>query len=201
MSPTPAMFDVESYFSEFADASAMAEASRFKTIPSGSYTAQVTKREGQYFELKTSKAGGEYWGPVFTDSADVNPNWRKGVKLTADVSNGDGKKLSTIRIEASWEAKRDPKSGKLDKLFTRWEQLTRALYPNMKPEERAQKNTGDVLSAVAQYPIKVYVTESFQVPAMDGSLKWTSPSNDEEIKQYREAGYKVANFIQSVGKV
>ena len=200
--PTPMMFDVEESFNSFADASAMAEASRFKTIPSGSYQALVTKREGQYFELKQSKNGGsEYWGPVFTDSTEVSPDWRKGVKLGADVTNAEGKKLTTIRIEASWEAKRDLKSGKLDKLFTRWEQLVRAMYPNLKPEERAQKATGEVLTALSQYPVKVFLTESFQVPAVDGSKKWVSPTNEEEAKTYREAGYEVRNFLQSVQKI
>ena len=198
--PTPVTFQVEDYFQEFADGSAMAEASRFKTVPAGSYKAQVTKREGQYFELKQGKKGGEYWSVVFSDSSEVKPEWRKGVRLSAEISNGEGKKLSTIRIEASWEARRDSTTGKLDKLFTRWEQLTRALYPNLKPEERAQKSTGDVLTALSQYPVKVYITESFQVTAVDGSTKWMNPVSDEEIKQFREAGYEARNFVQSVSK-
>ena len=198
----PVTFDVESYFNEFADQSAMAEVARFKTIPTGGYNAQVTKREGQYFELKAGKSGGEYWAPVFSDSTEINPAWRKGVRLQATLtSKDDGRKMSTVRIEASWEAKRDPVSGKYDKLFTRWEQLTRALYPNMKPEERAQKSTGEVLTALSQYPINVFVTESFQVPAIDGSTKWMTPKSDEEIKQYREAGYKAANFVVNISKV
>ena len=202
MSPSPVSFNVEEYFNEFADSSAMAEAARFKTVPTGSYQAQVTKQEGRYFELKTAKNGGEYWGPVFGEGGEtVNPTWRKGVQLTADISNGTSKKLSTIRIEASWEAKRDPKNGKLDRLFNKWEQLTRALYPNLKPEERAQKSSGDVLTAVSQYPVKVYITESFQVPAMDGSNKWVTPTTEDELKTYREAGYKVANFTQNISKV
>jgi hypothetical protein len=197
MSPQAALFNIDSYFDEFADASAMAEATRFKTIPTGSYTGQVTKRDGQYFE---SKAGnyGEYWSAVFNDSDEVNPNWRKGVRLSADLSNGDGKRLSMIRIEASWEAKRDLKTGKLDKLFTRWNQLTRAMFPNSKDEA---KSTGEVLTMLSQFPIKVFVTESFQVPAIDGTKKWVSPKTDEEAKQYREAGYEAKNFVQSVGKL
>ena len=200
MSPSPITFSVEEYFNEFADSAAMAEAARFKTIPTGTYQAQITKREGRYFEVKTSKNGGEYWGAVFSDDTTVNPNWRKGVQLTADLSNGTGKKLTTVRIEASWEAKRDPKNGKLDKLFNKWEQLTRALFPNLKPEERAQKSSGDVLTALAQYPVKVYLTESFQVPAIDGGTKWVTPTTEEELKTYREAGYRPSNFVQNISK-
>lgn len=198
--PSPAVFDVESYFDEFANSSAMAEASRFRTIPTGSYTAQVTKREGRYFEEKDSKNGGKYWSLVFSDSAEVNPNWRKGVQVTADVSNGDGKKLSTIRIEASWEDKRNAK-GELDQLFTRWDQLTRAMFPGLKSKEGEQKSTGEVFTALTQYPVKVSVTESFKVPAMDGSTKWTTAQNEEQAKQFREAGYEVKNFIKSVSKL
>lgn len=200
MSNGPATFDVESYFNEFADASAMAEASRFKTVPTGTYQLQVTKREGRYYELKAGR-NGEFWSGVFTDTTDVNPQWRKGVKLSASVLNEEGKKLATTNIEASWEAKRDPQSGKLDKLFNKWEQLTRALYPNLKPEERAAKSTGDVLNALSQYPVKAYITESFQVPGVDGSTKWTTPKSDEEAKTFREAGYKVANFVVNISKV
>lgn len=200
MAPSPVTFDVESYFDEFAEASAMAEASRFKTVPTGSYQAQITKREGRYYELKPGK-NGEYWSVVFSDTTDVKPEWRKGVQLTADLSNGTGKKLSTIRIEASWESKRDPKTGKLDKLFTRWDQLTRAMFPNLKSKDGETKTSGEVLGMLAQYPVKVYITESFQVPAVDGSTKWVSPTNEEEIKTYREAGYEVRNFVQSVGKL
>ena len=199
MSPSPVVFDVEAYFQEFADSSAMQEASRFKTVPTGNYQAQVTKREGRYFELKVGKSG-EYWSPVFSDSTEVNLNWRKGVNLSADLFNGSDKKVSSVRIEASWEAKRDARNGKLDRLFTRWEQITRALYPNLKAEERAAKSTGDVLTALSQYPVKVYITETFKVPAIDGSNKWITPATEEETKQYREAGYEVRNFVVNISK-
>lgn len=199
--PNPITFNIEESFNEFADASAMAEAARFKTVPTGSYNLEITKREGRYYELKQSKNGGEFWAAVFSDTTEVKPEWRKGVKLTANVSNGTGKKLAMVNIEASWEAKRDPQSGKLDRLFNKWEQLTRALFPNLKAEERAAKSTGEVFQAVSQYPVKAYITESFQVPAVDGSSKWTTPANDEEAKTFREAGYKVANFVQTISKV
>ena len=200
MANGPATFDVESYFNEFADASAMAEASRFKTVPTGTYKLQVTKREGRYYELKAGR-NGEFWSAVFGETTEVNPNWRKGVKLTASVLGEEDKKLATTNIEASWEAKRDPSNGKLDKLFNKWEQLTRALYPNLKPEERAQKSTGDVLQGVSQYPVKAYITESFQIPGVDGSMRWTTPKNDEEAKTFREAGYKVSNFVVNISKI
>ena len=202
---SPMTFDVESYFNEFADSSAMAEATRFKTIPTGRYKAQVTKHEGLYFKLNTTKDGSrEYWGAVFQDGEATDSEkaaWRKGVKVSADVMNDDGKKLSTVRIEASWEDKRDPKTGKLDQLFTRWEQLTRAMFPNLKSKDGERKSTGEVLQALSQYPIMVTLSESFKVVQPDGSTKWNSPSDPDTIKDYRAAGYEVKNFIQGVGKV
>jgi hypothetical protein len=197
--PTPVGFDVESYFGEFAEASAMAEASRFRTIPTGSYLAQVTKVEGRYFEQKVSKNGGNYWAMVFSDDSVVDTKWRKGYQLTADVFNAEGKKLSNIRFEASWEAQRDAK-GKLDQLFTRWSQLSKAMFPNLKDDERANKSTGEVVANLKQYPIKLRISESFKTQAIDGSTKWQTANNEEEGKTFREAGYEPKNFIQAVTK-
>jgi hypothetical protein len=197
---SPATFDVESYFNEFADASAMAEAARIRTVPTGSYQLQVTKREGRYFELKTGDYGA-FWSAVFTDEGTpVNPDWRKGVRLYASVINSEGKKLRSVNIDASWEAKRDAKTGEFDKLFRRWEQLTRALFPNLKPEERSAKSTGEVLNAASQYPMGAYITESYQTVAIDGTKRWVTAKTDEEAKTFREAGYKADNFVVSINK-
>ena len=196
----PVGFNVEDYFNDFANESAMAEAARFKTIPTGSYQAQVTKSEGRYFEQKDGKSGGKYWSAVFTDDPTPKAEWRKGVQVTADVLNEEGKKISTTRLEASWEDKRDDK-GNLDKMFKQWEQLTLAVFPNLKVKEGERKSTGEVLQALAQYPIKLMITESFKTVAIDGSTKWKTAANAEEAKTFREAGYEPRNFTQRVSKV
>ena len=197
--PSPAGFSVEDYFNEFADKSALAEAARFKTIPTGDYTAQVMKVEGRYFEKRDGKNGGQYWGIVFSDDAQVKAEWRKGYQLTLDVLNGEGKKFSNIRMEASWESHRDDKGG-LDQLFTRWSQLGRAMFPNLKDDERATKSTGEVVASLKQYPVKLRITESYKTIAMDGTSKWKGAENEEQAKEYREAGYEPKNFIKSVSK-
>jgi hypothetical protein len=194
----PVTFQVEDYFQDFANKSALAEAERFKTVPTGSYTAQVTKREGRYFEQRESKNGGKYWAAVFGDDSTPKPEWRKGVQLTADVFNGDGKKLSNIRIEASWEDKRDEATGKLDQLFNRWSQLKKAVFPNMAKDE--QKPIGEVFQALEQFPIRVRISESYKVTAIDGSTKWTTAETEEMAKTFREAGYEPKNFVQAVSK-
>jgi len=198
--PTPVTFQVEDYFQEFANDSAMAEAARFKTIPAGRYKGQVTKYEGRYFEEKESKKGGKYWSVVFSDSLEVKPEWRKGVQYTAELSNGEDKRLTTVRIEASWEDKRNAATGGLDQLFSRWDQLTRAVFPNYKAGKDAPKTLGELSGVLTQFPVAVTITESFKVPAIDGSTKWTTAVNDEQAKEYRAAGYEVKNFVQGIGK-
>lgn len=196
--PAPITFDVQEYFGEFANKSALAEAERFKTVPTGQYTAQVTKREGRYFELKDGQKGGQYWAAVFGENEAPKAEWRKGVQLTVDLFNAEGKKISNTRIEASWEEKRDDK-GNLDKLFKRWSQLKKAMFPNLGKDE--EKPIGEVFQALEQFPVKVQISESYKVPALDGSTKWTSAENDEVAKTYREAGYEPRNFVNNVSKV
>lgn len=193
----PMTFDVENYFHEFADASSMEEAARFKTFPSGNYMLNFTKQEGRYFE----DAGG-WWKAAFGDG-DVDPDWRKGIRLSATVSDPqhDNKKVGFVNVEASWVEKRDKKTGNFDKLFVRWEQLTRVLFSGLSAKERAAKEVGEVLGAAMQYPVGAYIIESFQVPAIDGSSKWTTPKSEEETRTYKLAGYKAANFVISLNKV
>lgn len=195
----PVSFNVEEYFGDFANKSALAEAERFKTVPTGSYKAQVTKREGRWFELKDGKNGGKYWSAVFSDDTTVKPEWRKGVQLTVDLFNEQDKKLSNIRIEASWEDKRDERTGKLDQLFNRWSQLKKAVFPNLSKDE--EKPVGEVFQALEQFPIKVRVSESYKTTAIDGSTKWQTAENDEQAKQFREASYEPRNFVQAVTKL
>lgn len=196
--PSPVAFNVEDYFQDFASKSALQEAERFKTIPTGSYKAQVTKREGRYFELKEMN-GRKFWSAVFSDDSTPKPEWRKGVQLTVELFNESDKKIGTQRVEASWEDKRDEKTGKLDQLFNRWVQLKQAMFPNMAKDE--EKAIGEVFSALEQFPFKLFVTESYKVVAIDNSTKWTTANNDEEAKVYREAGYDVRNFVQRASKL
>lgn len=195
--PTPATFAVESYFDEFADKSAMEEAARVRTIPTGTYLVQAVKHEGAYYE-QTPEG---YWKRVFTEGdADVNPEWRKGVRFNGKVYKAEepDKSLGYLNIEASWEAKRDAKTGEYDKLFKRWEQLSRALFPGDK--DYASKPIGEVVGAIKMFPVKVRVTEAFQSVAIDGSKSWVYADTPEQAKGYREAGYKATNFIMAISK-
>ena len=199
--PGPVTFDVESYFGDFANKSALAEAERFKTVPTGSYKAQVTKHEGRYFEEKDGKNSGKYWSAVFSDEKPTDEQlavWRKGVQVTADLYNDADKKIGNVRFEASWIDKRNDK-GYLDQMFNRWSQLKKAVFPNLAKDE--EKSIGEVFAALDQFPIKIRVSESYKVTAIDGSVKWTTAENDEMAKTFREAGYEPRNFVQAVTKL
>ena len=174
----PETFNLEEYFNEFADAGAMAEASRFRTLPTGSYPIQIKKHEGTKF----------------------NGSDRLIVHFTADALNENGKKAATVFFNATWIPEKNDK-GELDRVFKLWEQLTRALFPELKAEERSKKSVGEVINAAMSYPVKAYITESYHVPAIDGSKKWTTPRTAEEVVQYKTAGYEARNYVQNIGRV
>jgi hypothetical protein len=168
-------FDLSQAFSEYADASAVAEANSFKTIPTATYTIQITKAVGQKF------AGDD----------------RPLVHMTADVLD-NGRKVSTVFFNASWVARRRDTDGRLDSNFTRWAQILRILYPELSDAERAKMSVTDVVDTAMKFPLGARITESFQVPNGDGSLKWVTPRTADEAVQYRTAGLQARNFVQSI---
>ena len=166
--------DLEQYFEEFADSTAMAEAAAFKTVPTGKYVAQISKQTGQKWPDED----------------------RPTVRVKADLTNEGGVKVGSTFFNLAWIPKRNAE-GKLDKPFQLWEQLTRALYPGEKADDRSKKPVGQVLGDAMKYPITLYLTESVQ----DQSGKWSTPQDIEGVKAAREAGLKVTNFVQSISKV
>lgn len=172
-------FDIEQSFGEFANASALAEASAFKTVKTGPYRVQVTKAEGKKF--------------------DNDP--RKFANLTVAIMDETGqKKLSTAWVDVTWEEKRD-QDGKLDRGFQLWNQLTRALYPDLNPADRSKKDVGTVLNDAKMYPVNSWVMEKFRVEQPDGKVKWIAPKTDEEAVQYRSLGGKVINTVSNFSKL
>lgn len=169
----PKAIEIEQYFDEFASASALAEAGAFPTVEEGRYRLQVTKYEGKQF--------------------DDDP--RPHAHLTIAVQDDQGfRKQATVFTDVTWVEGRDG-TGKLDRRFKQWEQLTRALYPGTNAEERSAKDVGTVLKDAIQYPVSGYVTERFRVPQADGTVRWTSAKSQDEKLQYRTAGHKVSNFV------
>ena len=116
------------------------------------------------------------------------------------VVDGVDKKAGSVGADVSWETRKDAK-GKPDKASKLWGQLVVAL--GMK-----DKSVGEVLDAVAQYPISVYVNESFKVPATAEERAKTgrdsvykTARDAEARKEYRSQGYEARNFIESISKL
>jgi hypothetical protein len=174
--PSVETFNLEEYFNDFADRSAVLESNRFKTVPTGRYTLQVTKTEGRKY-------------------SDNRPL----VHCTATIYGEGEKKLGTVFFDMSWVPARD-KKGNLDSRFRLWTQAVKAMFPDLSPDEQASKPIGDVLNAIVKYPMKAFISESFQVTE-DGVQRWSSPRSDEETVDYKTKGYESRNFVQSLSKV
>lgn len=168
--------DLEQYFNAFADSGAMTEAGAFPTVGAGVYRLQVTKQEGR---LKGER-------PI--------------VHLTVSVQDDMGtRKLSTLFTDVAWIHSRNAE-GKLDYEFKRYEQLTKALYPERSAVERAATSLGEVLSNALKYPIKGFVTERFKTPDGSGGVKWVNANNVEEAASYRKMGYPSMNGVANFSK-
>ena len=170
-------FNIEERFNEFASASASAEASAFPTVETNPYRLQVTKYEGKEF------------------------NDHPYAHLTVSVQNEDGsRKLATVFADITWVEKRYP-DGKLIKEFKLYDQLTRALYPDLTVEQRTQKDLGQVLADATAYPVSGFVTEKFQTIDAEGKKKWVSPKTADEKVGYRSKGFKAGNFIANFSQL
>ena len=169
------VFDLQQAFNEFADAAVMAEATAFKTFPTGAYTLQITKAEGQVF----------------------NGDARKYAHFTADVLD-NGQRKGTVFFNASWEPRRRDADGKLDGDTNRWSELTRELFPTLSVEDRAKVSVAEVAAQAVKYPVRASVTESFHIMQPDGKLKWITARTPEEAAQYRKSGAEARNFVQHI---
>ena len=105
-------------------------------------------------------------------------------KLTTD----EGKKRGNVGFDASWEIRRTD-AGKMDKPGKLWGQVVVAMGMQ-------DKGVPEVLDALKQYPVSVYVNESFKTP--EG---YRTARNEEDRKTFRAAGYESRNFIESVSKL
>ena len=163
-------FNIEDSFGEFAKAGALAEASAFPTVQTGPYRLQITKSEGKKF--------------------DGDP--RPYAHLTVSVMNEDGaKRLSTAWVDATWVEGRDAK-GDLDRGFRYWDELTRALYPDLKAYERADKDVGTVLADAKLYPISGFVVEKFKVAGA-----WVKAKTADDRAKYKGSAEKVINTVSN----
>ena len=175
----------EELFATRATVQALAEANAFKTVPTAFYKAQGTKHDGKR-------------GP----STEAYPQGRLTINLKADLYRED-KRIGSVGFFISPEVGRT-RNGKLDREIRLYNQLARSLYPEIKSDaELAGISAGELLERFTQYPIGMFVTETFasEPDQLTGSKTYRDAKTDSEAKELRELGWKPANYVQSIGKV
>ena len=175
---------LEELFTVRASAQALAEANAFRTVPTNYYKAQGTKYDAKR-------------GPA----KEGFPNGRLSINAKADLYKDD-KRVGSVGFFISPDVGRTS-SGKLDREFRLYNQLARTLYPEIKSDaELAAIPTAELLSRFEQFPIGMFVTETFSSePDIMGKKSYVDAKTDEEAKSLREKGWKPANYVQSIGKV
>ena len=176
--PTVETISLEELFTEKVEAAQIAEATRFKTLPSGSYVILANKVEAQ------------------------EDKGRKWAHFTAAVLGEDGNKRGTVFFNASPTLGRTS-TGNQDGKSKLWGQLCKALYPDLTPEQIAEKLVSDIIESAQMFKVRAYVTEAFKVPdtsSMTG-FSYKTPRSEDEKKQYLEQGCQPTNFVQNLSKV
>ena len=113
---------------------------------------------------------------------------REFAHIFGKVTTDDGKRRGNVGFDASWEP-RKTEAGKLDKPAKLWGQICVAL-------DMKDKAIPEVLDALRQYPLSVYINESFKTP--EG---YRTARDEAKRAEYRKAGYESRNFIESVSKL
>lgn len=113
---------------------------------------------------------------------------REFAHIFGKVTNDEGKRLGSVGFDASWEPVKTD-NGKLDKTSKLWGQICVAL-------DMKDKAIPEVLDALRQYPVRVYINESFKTP--EG---YRTARDADARAAFRKAGYDSRNFIESVGKL
>lgn len=174
----------EELHSTYAQASALAEANAFRTVPTNYYKAQGIKAEA-----------------VRKPSDEQFPQGRIIINGKVELFRED-KRVGTMGIFLSPNPGRT-KTGKFDREFRLYNQLVRALYPDLKSDQDlAAVPASDLLERFQQYPVGMFVTETFasEPDGLTGAKTYQDAKSDEEAKMLRERGWKPNNYVQSIGK-
>jgi len=165
--------DIDTLYNKTTSAEQIKESFDRLTAPTGRYTFAATKVEA---------LGGPEDHPV------PPLRGREFLHCFGKMTNAEGKKFGSVGFDASWEVRRT-EQGKLDKPGKLWGQLCVALDMKDKP-------VGEVLNALKQYPVSIYVNESFKTP--EG---YRTARTEKERKDYRRQGYESRNFVESISRV
>lgn len=165
--------NIEELYGKTTSAEQIKESFDRLTMPTGRYVYAATKVEAVLGsdEHPLESLRGRQFAHVFG-------------KVTTD----EGKRRGNVGFDASWEPRKTA-TGKLDKAGKLWGQIVVALDMKDKP-------VGEVIEAMRQYPLSVYINESFKTP------EGYRTARDEQARaEYRKAGYESRNFVESVSKL
>ena len=179
MAPFSEQIPMEELFEQYASATAIAEATAFRTVSPGEYNLHVTKMEPRRY----------------TES-DRGPA-RDVVRCTVAVTDDEGKRKGNVFISASWQERRTAK-GFLDGSTKLWGQMVKATYPDKNATDIATINVAQAMNDIPEIPMRGYISESFLVPNGAGQSVWLSPDNPDQLTDFRSHGYKAQNFVRNV---
>ena len=171
---------MESLFNQFADASAVEEANRYRVVPKGPYHIQITKAEPRLTKQ---------------DENDPAKPRRPYARFTASVLSPDGKKQASVFFNGSWQVGRRA-DGKLDGMTKLWGNIEKAI-------NAVGKSVGEVLGETTKYPVQAFIDVVYED---QGGQRYYIRANDgvsaeDQEKQYRELGYIPSNSVVNISAI
>lgn len=181
MNTTNTELNIEDLYGKTTSAEQIKESFDRLTAPTGRYIFAATKVE-----------------PVRGSEDHPVPHLRERefAHVFGKLTNDTAKKFGHVGFDASWEIRRT-EAGKLDKPGKLWGQIAVAL-------DMKEKGVPEIIEAMRQYPLSVYVNESFKVPGEgkdEGRMVYRTARTEEDRKAYRSKGYESRNFVESVSRV
>jgi len=185
---------IDGFFQQTVNQRTVAEATKYRTIPGGSYDVRLKKAE-----------------PVFGDNERFASSYQRWiVRCGADVyvlneETGEPRRLGSVLFDMSSEERTYAESGDLDKLSKLWGQAVGALVKRgaLKGDEKTgipeeSVTNKDVIEAILETPIKLYVSEHYTVEGEGGSFKNIYVRSDDERNAAKKAGHTLKNGVQTI---
>ena len=175
-----APLDIDTLYGKYTSEEQIKESFDKMTAPTGRYRFTATK-------VETCKGSADHKVPMLQDREFVHVFG----KIVAVLPDGTEKKYGSVGFDGSWESRKETrKNGVIapDRVGKLWGQLVVAL--DMKTAQ-----VGEVVNAISQYPVTLYVTENFRTP--EG---WRRAGDPEVRKLYRSKGFDCRNFVESISR-